>query len=431
MEVTGVAAMEIETGKLIISAAKRLKAYSLADRNIGQFFTATQVSGRAGLVASAIRYHKKLTAARFRALCSEEGFNRHEISTTISPWLSREGLAEIKVEDSEITSVTSLVLIYEAILRAVVHLFEELGPSLEERGCLVALRTASELPTPESIMVQRIAREVGEEAATKSLKLATAYKLVDYRTGKGLSEPIHYSPRVWRTAIARAAKALSPLKPDQRAAVENIVERVRSYQGYPGQELRNVARANNMEPMLDLAVGVGLIGQTWIVSGDGTRRSFLTTPHFFSDMAAEHGEDVTDRVKIFLDSIRNGQHYGYRATGRITDPTALLRKLINVGEIGPCTAIGRDYTMAERAGIVSVRRCQLRVGQFVMQTVQEDTVNQVYEIVTRGQITAAAMSTAELGPDGRFVSMEEGRLAEVPEKVAEAERAVILALREG
>lgn len=426
------AAQEVETGKLIVSAAKRLKAFSVGDHNIAQFFTATSVSGRAGLVASAIRYHRRLSAERFRVFCSEEGFNRHDIRTTIVPWLKQEGLADVKVAEGEIVSVTSLVLVYESILRAVTHLFEGLGPTGEERGCLVALAIASDLPMPESTVLHRVSGSVGDEVASKALELVKAYRIVERRIGKGLREPILFSPAVWRGAIGRASSALSTLKPDQRAAVEDLVQRVRAYQGYPEDEIRRVAQSHGMESMLNLAIGVGLIGQTWILSGDGTRRPFLTTPHFLADMAAEHGEDACDRLKIFLDSIRNGQHYGLRATGRIADPDALLRKLIDTGEIGPCTAIGRDYTMAERAGIVSVKRSSLKPGQYVMRVVQEDTVKQVHDIVTRGHIeNSVPMSTTQLGPDGKFMSAEEGRLAEVPGTVAEAERAIILALREG
>lgn len=427
------AAQEVETGKLIVSVAKRFKAYSAADRAIAQFFTATSVSGRAGLVASAIRYHHKLTPERFGVFCSEEGFNRNDIRTTIVPWLTQEGLADIKVADGKVSSVTSLVLVYESILRAVTHLFEELEPTAEERGCLVALTVASDLPTPKSMVLHRVSTAVGEESATKALGLAKAYRIVEERSGKGLREPILFSPAVWHRAIGRASIALSALKPDQRAVVEDLVRRVREYQGYPEEELRRVARRHNAEPMLELAIAVGLISQTWILTGDGTRRSFLTTPHFHADMAAEHGEDAFDRVKIFLDSIRNGQHFGLLATGRIwSNPDKLLRKLINVGEIGPCTAIGRDYTMAEKAGIVSVKRSTLKPGQYVMRLVQEDTVRQVHDVVTRGHIENAVPMTARLlGPDGKFISSEEGRIAEVPDAVAEAERAVILALREG
>ncbi len=423
---------EVETGKLIVSAAKRLKAFSIAERTIAQFFTATSVSGRAGLVASAIRYHRKLGPERFRVFCSEEGFNRNDIRSTIVPWLKKEGLADIRVTDGEIHSVTNLVLVYENILRAVTHLFEDLGPTPEERGCLVALAVANDLPTPESLVLHRVSGSVGEESATKALGLAKAYRIVEERRGKGLREAILFSPAVWRRAIGRASTALSALDLDQRAVVEDLVQRVRAYQGYPEEELRRAARTHAAEAMLDLAIGVGLITQTWILVGDGTRRSFLTTPHFSADMAAEHGEDACDRIKIFLDSIRNGQHFGLRVTGRIADPDALLRKLINTGEIGPCTAIGRDYTMAERAGIVSVKRSTLRSGQYVMRIVQEDTVRQVHDVVTRGHIeNSVPMSTRLLGPDGRFISAEEGRLAEVPGAVAEAERAIILALREG
>lgn len=426
------ASSEVETGKLIISTAKRLKAYAIGDRKIAGYFSATTVSGRAGLLASALRNHKSLSGKRFHALCLEEGFNRNDVRVTLIPWLRREGLAEVHSVDGEPTSVTSLILLYEAILRAVTHMFEDLDPTVEERGALLVLDIVSSLPSPESVVLQVLSGEISEQTAISSLKLAKSYHIVETYAGKGRGETILYSPRVWRNAMGRVAQALSSLTPDERAGIQFLVDSVRKYQGYPGDVLRSVAAKHGITNMLDLGIGVGLIVETWIELGGGNRRSFLTTPHFHADMAAEHGDDVCDRVKLFLDSIRNGQHYGLPWTGRITDPSRLLQKLINTGEIGPCTAIGRDYTMVERAGIVDVKRSKSKPGLYIMNLVQEDTVQQVYEVITKGQVLgASSMSPAELGPDGRFVSAEEGRLAEVPGEVAEAERAIILNLREG
>ena len=118
---------------------------------------------------------------------------------------------------------------------------------------------------------------------------------------------------------------------------------------------------------------MGLLDKTQILGGDGTTRGFLTAPHIYGELAATHGKDVCDRIRLFLDSIRHGEHYGRWYTGKITDPAKLLTKLVDPGEIGPCTAIGHDYQLVEKAGVVNVKP-SWKSGQFVMEVVQEDTV---------------------------------------------------------
>jgi len=167
---------------------------------------------------------------------------------------------------------------------------------------------------------------------------------------------------------------------------------------------------------------------------DGTPRAFLTSPHFYADLEAEFGEDMCDRVKIFLDSTRNGQHFGRFATGRILDPDQLLKRLINTGMIGPCTAIGTDWVTSELAGIVRVRREDPSRGLCYMELVQEDTVSQVHDIVTKGTIEARHrnMRDSDVTEGSRFHSIEQLRpeAGELPDDLGEAERAILIKLRE-
>jgi hypothetical protein len=167
---------------------------------------------------------------------------------------------------------------------------------------------------------------------------------------------------------------------------------------------------------------------------DGSTRVFLTSPHFFSDLEDEVGEDACDRVKIFLDSTRNGQHYGHPWTGRIADPDALLRKLLNTGMVGPCTAIGTDWVTSEKAGIIRVRREDTSTGKSYMELLQRDTVEKVHQLITTGTVApAGGMEAAHIREGLSFHSIEETRAeaGDVPEPIAEAERAIILRLREG
>lgn len=426
---------DVEKGKHILSMAKTLKAYQIGDARIATFLYASSFAGRAGLLAAALRHHQGIGQTQLTVLAAEEGFTQPELRGRIVPWLEDAGLCRVRRSGDAITSVDSLVLKYDSILTAVSGLYVAQNPTEEDSACIQILDMASQLPRTDSEVRQAIASRIGEEKAATAMDLAEAYKLVSYRKGKGLAEPVLFSPRLWRRHIDRAAKALSHLDTTERAIVLDLVEQVKQYQGMPEPLLRRDAAANDAEGLLDLAIGVGLVNRTDLQMADGTARAFLTSPHFYEDLADEYSEDMFDRIKIFLDSIRNGQHFGSPASGRILDPELLLRKLVNAGEIGPCTAIGRDYTVSERAGIVTVRRLSPTSQRYYMELVQEDTVSKVLEVVEAGRIEGphARMTPADIREGTRFRSIEHRRaeVGELPARMEEAERAIIHKLREG
>jgi hypothetical protein len=272
-----------------------------------------------------------------------------------------------------------------------------------------------------------------EEVIERATGLAKGYKIVNVLEGPGVAEPVIYSPLIWGDKISKAGKALSHLKADRREVLLKLVDMIRVYQGMPFVSAVNWVTQQDQPDLVKFAVGVGLLDKTQIMGGDGRFREFLTTPHIYGELAATQGKDVCDRVRLFLDSIRHGEHYGEWYTGRISDPATLLSKLVNAGQIGPCTAIGRDYQLVERAGIVNVRPSKLKPGQFVMEIVQEDTIRLVRDIV----IQKAPLLTGTVAVSGAcnqsdFVSAEgtRAKLGEQPQRVREAEQEMLRQLRE-
>jgi hypothetical protein len=426
--------MTSEDGKHIISAAKSLKTKPLADTNIAHYLAATSMAGRGGLFASALRHAGSISFDRAQILATTEGFSKFEVKNTLLPWLEKSNLVYVRrMANGEIESVESLVLTYDPLLIAVTELYESLDPTLEDRGCILALAIVSALPRPYSEVLHEVSQAVGEDAAIRAIELAKNYHIIAHLSGYGLAEPILFSERVWTRFNTKAAKSLSPLSSTDRAVLLELVNKVQKYQGIPETLLRAEARKHNGEHILNLAIGLGLVNRTQIRMTDGAERTFFTTPHFYADMGAEFGEDMCDRVKIFLDSIRNGQHFGQFDTGRILSPELLLSKLINTGRIGPCTAIGTDYVTSERAGIVKVQRSKLRPGQSFLELVQRDTVSKVHQIITTGSLDGAAdMTPSDVSEGTHFASIEQlrSKSVELPAPVAEAERAIMQKLRE-
>jgi hypothetical protein len=427
----------VDQGRAIINIAKALKVYSGDDAQIVRHFSATRIAGKAGLFASSIRGYSSessaLGSSRLRALYNDVGLNTLEYSTFIKPWLLRNNLAFFSKDYKGQEVLVATILTYDALLKAVVELFDHLEeePS-PARACHHLVHFASELPLTISSARQRLSRIYDEETANSALSLSRGLRLVSFSRSSA-REAVIYSDRIWRHASDKAAQHLPDFAPEGYAALEVLVERVRKHQGLPEMALRRWARNNNAEKVLDFAIGIGLLSRTGIKTPSG-RKYFLTTPHFYAEVEDEFGEDVCDRVKIFLNSIRNGQYFSPWAQGQIQDPVALLEALLNKAVIGPATAIGRDYTMAERAGIVRVENSHIQ-GRYNMLLVQEDVVDKTLEVIQRQAMTPVGreLTVDDFADDkGQFMSIPETRAtrAELPGEMREAEQEYIDALRE-
>src|SRR5207249_3908559 len=170
-----------------------------------------------------------------------------------------------------------------------------------------------------------------EEVVERASELAKAYKIVNVLEGDGVAEPVIYSPLIWGDKIAKAGKALSHMGSDRRDVLLHLIDMIRLYQGMPLTNAENWVSQQGQPNLVTFAVGIGLLDKTQIASGETAFREFLTTPHIYGELAATQGKDVCDRIRLFLDSIRHGEHYGNWYTGRISDPAVLLSKLVNSG----------------------------------------------------------------------------------------------------
>jgi hypothetical protein len=425
--------MSVSEGLRLISVTKSLTAYQ-SDANINTYFGATRLAGRAGLFLSSLRSQTCMTWRKFAALAASFYIDTPTLKVQIKPWLESEGFVEVEgTNDNDVVECN--VVDYEAILRSTSSFFWSLGPTHEEILVLELLDCGIRVPTTKSDAFNSLS-SYSEEVINRALELASGYSIVKVLDNRDVREPVFYSPLIWGNNIAKAGKALSHLDNNRRAVLLQLVESIRGYQGVPDAAAKTWAKNNGEPDLVEFAVGLGLLDRTAILSNEGGTTSFLTTPHLFGELAATHGKDVCDRIRLFLDSIRHGQYYGQWFTGRIQDPVKLLGKLVDTGEIGPCTAIGQDYVLVEKAGIVTVRPSSAKPNQFIMELVQKDTVTLIRDILTKTDHPPDMNVGLHSGSPGqdRFVSSEQARgvmgIGKLPEPMRRAEAEMIRKLRE-
>src|SRR5262249_38586507 len=75
------------------------------------------------------------------------------------------------------------------------------------------------------------------------------------------------------------------------------------------------------------------------------------------------GVDCFHHAKMLLCCLKYGQLKSRPGRGKITDPIWIINALLRGGEVGPCTAIGQDYNVLEREGLISLCRAKDRGGK--------------------------------------------------------------------
>lgn len=427
--------MTTPTGLRVISVTKTLEGYKLGDPNIARYFGATMLAGRVGLFLSALRKHRRMKWEKFAILANTCHIEDWTLQRDVVPWLERSGFIEVGGHDPRLVECN--VFDFDAIFRSVEGFLSELNPKGEERIVLSLLDFGIRMPTSESEVMTQLSGEP-EELVRRALSLAGAYSILKSVRPSKSGEVVVYSPLIWGDNISKAGSALVHLDSTRRQLLVSLIDMVREYQGVPEARAVNWATQNGDGDLVEFAIGIGLLDRTEIRTTQGGQLSFLTTPHLYGQLAATQGKDVCDRVRLFLDSIRHGQHFGKWHTGRVTDPVALLNRLLNQGEIGPCTAIGTDYVLVEKAGVVDVVPSKVKAGQYVMRLVQDDTIRLVRDVMSQ-QYSAEALlpATAQAAGQGpsiqhAFVSAEQTRAerGQSPRAVREAEVEMLRNLRE-
>jgi len=426
--------MSISKGLRIISVTKSLDGYQRGDQKISQYFSATMLAGHAGLFLSSLRKHKRLTWDKFCTLAAVSHIDRPLLRLTLIPWLTEGGFIEIQESEGK-KIVHCNVLDYDAVLNASSNLFRTIDPTPEEIIVLDIVKQAINIPTLKGELLNKIT-SYDTEHVERAIELADGYKIVQTLKGEGVKEPLLYSPLIWGDKISKAGKALANLKSQKRDYLLELLDIVRQNQGLPYKQAVNWAKERGQVDLVEFAERIGILDKTQIITRDGQVEAYLTTPHLYGELAANHGKDVCDRIRLFLDSVRHGQFFGECYTGRIQNPVVLLDALLSRGTIGPCTAIGRDYILVEKAGIVNTVESKNRPGRFFMKYVQDDTIKMVRDILEK----PLHAGTLHIEPQvnsaihDRFMSAEETRITtsmgHLPAPMKEAEESIMKALRE-
>lgn len=90
---------------------------------------------------------------------------------------------------------------------------------------------------------------------------------------------------------------------------------------------------------------------------------------------------------------------------------ALLRKLINGYEVGPATAIGRDYQILELKGVIKITESEKK-GQYNMSLLKKDIGQMALKVITSGDASLQSLNTLPSVTVTSYIAPEETRTLE-------------------
>jgi hypothetical protein len=313
-------------------------------------------------------------------------------------------------------------------------LYDYLDPSENEQASLVSLDDTFKLPRYKSELIDSLtAKGFREEVSTVTLKMQEALELV--KISQGEKEPILYNEYAFGGNPEKIAKALKGLDSSERDTVEEVQKVLSERPGYP---LDSLIRKYPRE-IVNMMEGVGLIDAMTVHSdfGDAT---FATLPQLagISIGTPLLSLDVFHKAKVLLSCLRFGEVKSMSWRGRIDSHEKLLNivnKLLRGDWVGPCTAIGQDYQLLEKDGVIVTRA--YGNGMYLMRLRQREVgllVKQILEYKRAfPEVSTELQKLLEKQPVGYTIpeSRRSQILAQSTKSVREIQQKLLHSLRTG
>ncbi|MEW1818811.1 MULTISPECIES: hypothetical protein [Streptomyces] len=330
------------------------------------------LAGAAMELASRLKGLRRIDSAELvRQFARQSGVPEIQLIGQILPVLKRADVLDYALDsDGNLAHVEEFVGVTGNIIAQTFRVLDTLGPRNEELALLHSIEIASWAPLTKTQHLDQIVRRGLTEAEAESgFKYSVAVAINRRINSTELNEQVVFNPHVWGTGQVQIASFLRDLPPNERDALLGICE-VSTKR--PGTTLE---RVGGDSAIVSSARKVGLIQAATVKSSAGGTN--LSQTYVFSPLIQTDDDQATTTEalhlrKLFLAHILFGQEKAQLGLGRISDPVAIVRKLLNTGSVGPATNIRTDYHMLEAHGVVRVE--ESAGGRAFLKLIKEDIV---------------------------------------------------------
>jgi len=255
-----------------------------------------------------------------------------------------------------------------------------------------------------------LSERLKEKDVNHLLGLVANFELLGVLPIRSKSDRLFFNSYQFGNRAEDIGNALSALSTELREKLNELLEKVASRPGIPPEDTGIPVEIRKM------AIGLGLVEVSKVPSSAGDAK-FLTLPRLAPPSVGVETErleeDVFHHAKILLSSLRFGELRSSLSRGRIIDPPVLVNALLQRDRVGPCTAIGQDYTLPEGEGIIRTVRASHKPGnQFYMELRRREPAEIVLNILESGSVSTVSGSMLQQSlelPTG-FVGPEASRV---------------------
>ncbi|MFE1078357.1 hypothetical protein ACFW31_07520 [Nocardiopsis alba] len=330
------------------------------------------LTGAAMELASRLKGLRRIDNSELvRQFARQSGVPERVLISQVLPVLKQADVIDYSLEnDGGLAHLEEFVGVTGNVIAQTFRVLDALGPANEEIALLQSIEIASWSPLTKTQHLDQIVRRGLTEADAESgLSYSLAIAINRRINSTELNEQVIFNPHVWGTGQIQIASFLRDLPPNERDALLGICEVATKR---PGATLEQIG---GNSAIVSSARKVGLIQAATVKSsalGHNLSQTYVFSPLIQTEDDQATTTEALHMRKLFLAHILFGQEKAQLGLGRIMNPVAIVRKLLNTGEVGPATNISTDYHMLEAHGVVRVE--ETAGGRAFLKLIKEDIV---------------------------------------------------------
>jgi len=311
---------------------------------LGSNFRATLPTGRAVRLLISLQGQDVVSMPALESMAyTQAHISSWELHKAYLPLFSEWGFA--RIYDNRIEENVKSRL---AVLETAGKWWEQSNPHQVERLGVELFDKAAMSPVP-SEAVDKLLQKFDQATCRNTLTHLSQSNLVDKFKYKDVDWL--YSPEIFGENYANTVKYLENQTDAERKEVFSIVEKVMQDQGVPHHTLKKAANEN----MINQMAGAGLI-LGYPVTFEGTTYPFYFTPDIRNRFDREGRGDKFELIKSGISHFQFAHRLAHQTTGKLNfNPSIFLDRLLENGKAGNATAIGTDYELLVKRGLVKLQ----------------------------------------------------------------------------
>jgi hypothetical protein len=386
------------TGAWVIHHGRKL----VMDANGPAEFPAIDEAAKAATLLTKLGQTKQanIPATEVRAIAVASGLNpRYELNSLLQV-LEKKRLIEQGDNEVSVLGVTT-----RGSLSHAADMYDEAEPNSYEQASVSLAEIASRAPVRRTDISEKIGDEhrLAKVQVSDFLDRAEEIGFVD-REGSGDDRLLFNGNLFRRDNVMKSQKVLASLTENDQKLVTEISEGLSKSGCLTASYVEKVLSS----PLFEKLVAAGVYDLNQVTNEQGSH-VYVTSPSAFHKFVDPMIDDCFDMTKSLVAALSYGMNARSSSQGRIDLLPRLLGNLIAGVEVGPATAIGKDYRVLEVNRVVKLRPDERYPSRYHMRLLKKEVGELALQVLTQGNASAQALTDFPSAPMAGYVGPEESR----------------------